>query len=54
MERLLRDAFTWRRRLLTWGDEVDSLAYPLYWPMAHSRPPRGQGLVARRHPVLSW
>jgi hypothetical protein len=27
---LLRDVFAWQRRLLTWGGEVDGLAYPLH------------------------
>jgi hypothetical protein len=34
------------------GVEVDELAYPLHRPMAHSCQPRGQGLPARRRPVL--
>jgi hypothetical protein len=41
LERLLHDSFAWRRCLLTSGDEVDGLPYPLHWPTAHNRLLRG-------------
>jgi hypothetical protein len=34
------------------GVEVDGLAYPLHRPMTCSYHPRGQGLPARRRPIL--
>jgi hypothetical protein len=54
LERLLSEIFTWQRRLPSWSDEVDGLAFPLYLPTVHSHLPRGQGLPVRHRLVLSW
>jgi hypothetical protein len=54
LERLLSEFFTWRWCLPSWSDEVDGLASPLHWPMAHSLLPRRQGLPVRCCLVLSW
>jgi hypothetical protein len=54
----LQSGFTWWPSLPTWGGgwggvDVDGLAYPLHRHMARSCQVRGQGLSARRCPVLS-
>jgi hypothetical protein len=53
-KRFLSEVFTWRQRLPSWSDEVDGLASPLHWPMAHSHLLREQGLLVRRRLVLLW
>jgi hypothetical protein len=43
LERLLRDVFSWGRRLLSWGGEGDGLAYPPALDYGSHPPTEGTG-----------